>query len=131
MLAVLQNPQVEANAKILSQELALASSDVRSNSFRSDTELAAQANRDRMKLQSELSVARERSDALVIRASSDGTVATPMLEQRLGEFISAGDDLCQVVDRSTTRARILVRDMDLQDVSPGAVVHLKFLAYPY
>ena len=54
-----------------------------------------------------------------------------MLEQRLGEFISAGDDLCQVVDRSTTRGRILVRDMDLQDVSPGAVVHLKFLAYPY
>jgi putative peptide zinc metalloprotease protein len=131
VLAVLQNPQVEANAKLLSQELALASSDVRSYQFRSDTELAAQANRDRTRLQSELTVAREKSNALVIRASSDGTVATPMLEQRLGEFISAGNDLCQIVDRSTARARILVRDMDLQDVHSGTAVHLKFLAYPY
>jgi putative peptide zinc metalloprotease protein len=131
VLGLLQNPEVEANALRLSQELALASSGVRSDEFRSDTELAAEANRDRVRLQTELSLATEKKNALEIRASSDGTITTPMLDQKVGEFIPAGNEFCQIVDRRTVRARILVRDWELQDVKPGAVVYLKLLAFPY
>jgi putative peptide zinc metalloprotease protein len=131
VLGLLQNPEVEANALRLSQELALASSGVRSDEFRSDTELAAEANRDRVRLQTELSLATEKKNALEIRASSDGTITTPMLDQKVGEFIPAGNEFCQIVDRRTVRARILVRDWELQDVKPGAVVNLKLLAFPY
>jgi putative peptide zinc metalloprotease protein len=131
VLAVLQNPEVEANAQRLSQELALANSGVRSDEFHSDTELAAEANRDRVRLQTELSLATEKKNALEIRASSDGTITTPMLDQKVGEYIPAGNEFCQIVDRSTVRARILVRDWELQDVKPGAVANLKLLAFPY
>jgi multidrug resistance efflux pump len=131
VLAVLQNPEVEAKAQRLFQELAFASSSVRSGEFRSDTELAAEANRNRVRLQTELSLATEKKNALEIRASSDGTITTPMLEQKVGELIPAGNEFCQIVDRSTVRARILVRDWELQDVKPGALVNLKLLAFPF
>jgi putative peptide zinc metalloprotease protein len=131
VLAVLQNPEIEANAQRISQELALASSSVRSDEFRSDTELAAEANRNRVWLQTELSLATEKKNALEIRASSDGTITTPMLEQKVGEFIPGGNEFCRIVDRSTVRARILVRDWELQDVKPGALVNLKLLAFPF
>jgi multidrug resistance efflux pump len=131
VLAVLENPEVEANSAVLLQELTLARSNLRTNQFLNDTERSAQASRDQLRFQAELTVARERKNALQIRAPFDGTVITGTLEQKQGEFLPAGNEFCQIVDRATVRARILVRDWDLAEVKPGAAVHLKVLAFPF
>lgn len=131
VLAVLENPEVEANSTVLLQELTLARSNLRTNQFLNDMERSAQAGRDQLRFQTELIVARERKNALQIRAPFDATVSTATVEQKLGEFLPAGNEFCQIVDRGTVRARILVRDWDLAEVKPGAPVHLKALAFPF
>src|SRR5271163_188896 len=131
LLAVLQNPLLRAEADSLRQQLALASSQLRNGQDRSDFDSAANAVRDRTRLQQELAVAEKRAAALEIRAPIDGVIATTDLDQLPGSFLSAGDEFARVVDRSTMKARILVRDWDLQDVQQGAVVKVKVVPFPY
>src|SRR5271155_1978632 len=131
VLAVLQNPEIAADADSLRHQLALASSQVRNGQDRSDFDSAAGAVRDRTRLQQELAVAEKRAASLEIRAPIDGVVATSDLDQKPGSFLAAGDEFVRIVDRSTMKARILVRDWDLQDVQQGAVVRVKVVPFPY
>jgi putative peptide zinc metalloprotease protein len=131
LLAVLENPELEADDRILSTELALASSALRATEFQYDLSLAAQANRDRSRILAEFAVAHSRKEALEIRAPADGTIATSLVEQKRGQFLSAGDEFCQIVNRSSLLARLLVHDWDFQDVKSGATVRLKFEAFAF
>jgi putative peptide zinc metalloprotease protein len=131
LLGVLENPEIKANSGVLVQQLLLARSDLRTTEFLSDTQRSAQASLEQSRLQSELAVALERQDGLRMVAPFEGTVTTANLDQKAGEFLPAGDEFCQVVDRTTVRARVLVRDWDLAEVKPGASVELKLLAYPF
>lgn len=131
LLAVLQNPLLRAEADSLRQQLALANSQLRNGQDRSDFDSAANAVRDRTRLQQELAVAEKRAASLEIRAPIDGFVATTDLDQLPGSFLAAGDEFARIVDRSTMKARILVRDWDLQDVQQGALVRVKVVPFPY
>jgi putative peptide zinc metalloprotease protein len=130
-LAVLENPEFEADAKMLAQQLAVADSDLRAAQGRSDPDKIANARREHTRLEQEWNVAQQKVDALQIRAPFAGVVSTPLVEQKIGEYLAAGQEFCEVVDRSTIKARILVRDWELEDVSPGASAHLKVLTFPY
>jgi putative peptide zinc metalloprotease protein len=131
LLAILQNPEIAADADSLRHQLALASSQLRNGQDRSDFDSAANAVRDRARLQQELAVAERRCAALEIRAPIDGVLATGGLAQKTGSFLAAGDEFAQIVDRTTMKARILVRDWDLQDVQQGAAVKVKVVPFPY
>lgn len=131
VIAVLRNPEIEAEANVLRQQLALASSDLRNGQDRSDFDKAAGALRDRKRLQQELEVAENRVAALQIRAPIDGVVSTTDGDQKTGAFLDAGDELAQIVDRSTMKARILVRDWELEEVHPGAAAKVKVVPFPY
>lgn len=131
VLAVLRNPAIEADAAILREQLALASSDLRNGQDSSDYEKAAGAVRDRKRLQEESAIAEGRVAALQIRAPIDGVVSTVGVGEQAGAFLDAGDELTTVVDRGTMKARILVRDWDLEDVHPGAAVKAKVIPFPY
>ncbi len=131
LLATLQNPEIVADAASLRDQLALASSQLRNGQDRSDYDSAANAVRERTRLQQELAVAEKHAAALEIRAPIDGVVATTDVNQKVGSFLEAGDELARIVDRSTMKARILVRDWDLQDVQQGAAVKVKVVPFPY
>ncbi len=131
ILAILENPDISADAQSLTQRLALASSNLRNNQDRSDFSQAAQVVRDRGRLEQELSVAQKRVQNLEIRAPMDGVVITSNVDQEAGEYLSAGDEFARVVDRSTMKARILVQDRELPDVQPGAPAKVKVLPFPY
>jgi putative peptide zinc metalloprotease protein len=131
MLAILENPDIIADAQSLTQRLALASSNLRNNQDRSDFSQAAQVVRDRGRLEQELSVAQKRVQNLEIRAPMDGVIVTSNVDQEAGEYLSAGDEFARVVDRSTMKARILVQDRELPDVQPGAPAKVKVLPFPY
>ena len=131
MLAVLENPEISADLQSLTQQLSLASSNLRNNQDRSDFSQAAQVVRDRARLQQKLSVAQKRVQDLEIRAPMDGVVVTANVGQEAGRYLSAGDEFARVVDRSTMKARILVQDRELPDVQPGAPAKVKVLPFPY
>jgi RND family efflux transporter MFP subunit len=131
VLAVLENSDISADVQSLTQQLALASSSLRNSQDRSDFSQAAQVVRDRGRLKQELSVARKKMQELEIRAPIDGVVVTSNVDQEAGQYLSAGDELARVVDRSTMKARILVQDRELPDVQPGAAAQVKVLSFPY
>jgi putative peptide zinc metalloprotease protein len=130
-LAILENPEIEADAKTLAQQLAMANSDLRAAQGSSDRDKSADALREQARLEQEWSVAEQKVDALQIRAPFAGVVSTPLVEQRTGEYVSAGQEFCEVVDRGTMKARILVRDWELEYVSAGAKAQLKASPFPY
>lgn len=131
MLGVLENPDINADVQSLTQQLALSSSNLRNNQDRSDFSQAAQVVRDRGRLQRKLAVAQKRAQELEIRAPIDGVVTTSNVDQEAGEYLSAGDEFAQLVDRSTMKARILVQDRELPDVQPGAPAKVKVLPFPF
>jgi putative peptide zinc metalloprotease protein len=130
-LAVLANPEVEATAKTLAEQLAMSSSDLRAAQETPDGDKAAAALTQQTRLQREWTVAQQKVEALEIRAPFAGVVSTPLVDQKVGQYISAGDEICELVDRSTMKARILVRDWELEDVSPGAEAQLKASSFAY
>jgi putative peptide zinc metalloprotease protein len=130
VLAILEDPEIQARARIVAAELALASSNLR-HTQGYDPQKAAQAARERSRLQQELAVAQKEVEALEIRAPFAGVITTSEVEQKVGEYLSAGDEFCRVVDRSTMRARVLVRDWELEDVRPGTPAKVKVLPFPY
>src|ERR1700723_4462465 len=97
LLANLHNPLLTAEADALRQQLALANSQLRTGQDRSDFDSAANAVRDRTRLQQELAVVERRAAALEIRAPIDGVIATTDLDQLPGSFLSAGDEFARIV----------------------------------
>jgi len=86
---------------------------------------------EQARLQQEWHVAQTKADSLTIRAPFTGSVSTPGVDQKMGEYLSSGDEFCEIVDRTTMKARILVHDFELEDVAAGAPAQLKVVPYPY
>jgi putative peptide zinc metalloprotease protein len=131
VLAILENPDIESGAQILAQQLAMANSEIRLEQARSDPAKIAAALQEQKRLEAEWAIAKNKVDALEVRAPITGVVATPLVEQRAAEYLATGDELCEVVDRSTMKARILVRDWELEDVPAGSRAQLKVSPYPF
>lgn len=131
LLAILENPEIEAAAREASAELALASSNLRENQDQPASGKSAQAVRERIRLQKELAVAAANLDALQIRAPFDGIITTPDIHQHVGQFLAAGDEFCRVSDPHAMKARIFVSDRDLNDIRPGASAKVKVLPYAF
>jgi putative peptide zinc metalloprotease protein len=131
LLAVLENPGIDENGQSVAQQLAMANSNLRLAQERGDRENAAAALQEQARLEQEHQVAQQKLDSLKVRAPFAGTISTPLVDQRTGEYLAVGDEFCEMVDRTTMRARILVRDWELEDVKAGAQAHLKVTPLPY
>ncbi len=131
LLATLDNPEITANERVVAEQYALATSAIRNGQDRSDLGATATASGKLARLQEELDLARRDVAGLELRAPFDGTVEAPGVEQKTGEYLEAGGELAKVVDRNTMRARILVRDLDLQDIRVGAPAKVKVLPFPF
>jgi len=111
--------------------LALSESGLRTAQSQPGAEKAAAFERDRVRLAKEFDVALRQRAALQLRAAFDGIVKTPELEQKIGKFLDAGEDFCEIVDDTQMKARILVSDIDLERASVGAPVSIKVHSFPY
>jgi putative peptide zinc metalloprotease protein len=130
-IAVLFNPETETQARVLASEMALANSTVRNGQAQSDFENAASGVRDRTRLKEETAVAEQDVQGLTIRAPIDGVVSSDELNQKVGAFIEPGEALGKIVNRNSMKARILVRDWELEDVKEGAAVKVKVTPFPF
>ena len=131
LLATIDNPEVEAEASGVARELEMADSNLRQAQERGDLERAARATNERNRVIEELEVAQKRAASLEIRAPIAGVVTTAQVDQRAGEFLAAGGEFCELADRSTMRARILVRDWQLEEVHAQAPAELKVVSFPF
>jgi len=136
VLAVLHNPEIEARARIVERELRLAERAQMTAQARGDLGAINQYTRERARLQVEHEQAQTRRAGLTLRAPLAGVVTTPQVELRVGDYLAEGDPFAVLADRRTMRARVLVRDWELEEVlvsaaqGEGAPVRLKLRAYP-
>jgi putative peptide zinc metalloprotease protein len=131
ILAVLRNPELDAQLVRLSAQRSLTEDAMLEARRRRDSDAADVAYRDFERLDAAVREARMRQGRLLLEAPGAGEITTVAMEQRVGEFLHEGDLFVAVADRGTMRARILVRDWELQDIQEGAVAKLNVRAYPY
>lgn len=131
VLGVLHNPELGARAASLKEEKTLAERSMLGASSRGDLTAAQRFSADYERLNVELAEAVRKRDALVLRAPIAGVVTTPGVERRAGEYLREGETFVTLADRSTMRARVLVRDWELQEVVEGAAVKMNVRAFPY
>jgi multidrug efflux pump subunit AcrA (membrane-fusion protein) len=130
LLAVLHNPDLETRAEVVGHELRLAEQQLRAAQSHDEDAVAQAQGRERQRLRAEHEMLQVRRSLLEIRAPLDGTLVTPQIDQRVGEYLRAGDPFCVVADRRVMRARVLVPDRDLEDITVGAPASLQVNAYP-
>ena len=131
VIAVLHNPDLETQSKVLSFQLRQAAAAMRTAEARSDSGKTALYTQQEQRLEFDQRQAEWRLDQLELRAPFAGVIATPLVEQRVGSYLQEGDQLTVFVDRRVMRARVLVRDRDLEDVQKGARVDLKVESFPF
>lgn len=131
VLAVLHNPNVEARATKVESELKLAERSLAAAQARRDLGEIQKYSRERQRLETERAEANEKRAGLILRAPLAGVVTTPQVEQRVGDYLAEGEEFAVLADRRTMRARILVRDWELEDVKEGARAKLNFRSYPF
>lgn len=130
ILAILENPQVETDAAVAAEQLSMAQSQLRAAEASADPAATATAGREAAKLGDDVREEQQKAAQLDIRAPIAGTVATPELPETVGSHLDEGQTFCNISARSAMRARILVRDWEIQDVAPGANIALKVAPYP-
>jgi putative peptide zinc metalloprotease protein len=131
VIATLENSDIQAAEATLAQQLAVADSDVRTAQARSDADGTGVAVHEQTRLREEWAIAQKRVDALRVRAPFAGVIATSGMEQKPGQYLDAGDELCEVVDRSTMKAHILVRDWEIEEVHVGSEAQVKVRPFAY
>lgn len=136
ILAVLRNPELDAHLLQLSAQRSLAENGMLEARRRRDRDAADIAYREFERLDAAVREARARQGRLLLEAPGDGVVTTLDVEQRVGEFLPEGGQFAELADRREMRARILVRDWELQYITetaaPGNIkAQLNVRAYPY
>jgi putative peptide zinc metalloprotease protein len=130
VLGVLEDPDLEASARVLDAKLRLADRRMLAAQASSDYAATREHEAQRRRIAAERERATARLAALTLQAPIAGIVASPGVEQRVGEYLREGQELCVVANGATMRARVLVRDAELEEVRPGATVLLKVAAFP-
>jgi putative peptide zinc metalloprotease protein len=83
-------------------------------------EVAASADRARLALLD------EQRAALALRASADGIIVTPRLEEHIGELVPAGDSLVQLWNGGGLRVRVRIEQPVLAGIDVGAMLRIRF-----
>ena len=131
VVAVLHNPDIEAQSKIAGYQLRQAAAALRAAEARLDSGQTAVYSQQVQRLEFDQKQANWKLDQLTLRAPFAGVIATRQVEQRVGSYLQEGDQLAFFVDRRAMRARVLVRDRDLEDAQAGGRVDLKVQSFPF
>ncbi|HYV47673.1 MAG TPA: HlyD family efflux transporter periplasmic adaptor subunit, partial [Myxococcaceae bacterium] len=65
-----------------------------------------------------------------LRAPLAGVVATPNLDQRVGEQMQVGQDFAEVLDRSRLEVQVMVDESQIDLVAPGQPVRVRLRSLP-
>lgn len=63
-------------------------------------------------------------------APVDGYVLTPAIDERIGDWLEAGDVLCQVSPLDTLRVEVAVAEEDIGRIQAGQRLRVKVLGFP-
>lgn len=128
MLAVMRDINLEQKRDSLQSQISLLGRDALLQRAHADTAQAIQSEQRRDELGQEMAQTESQLASLIIAAPVDGVVMTPRVEDKVGNFLSKGAELCRLAPTSGLRARVVVDDWDLKDVEVGAETLLRLSA---
>ena len=85
----------------------------------------------RTRMLEELKFLRDQQGKLKITATSPGVIATPRMQDRIGQLAELGSLICIVEDVSTLSVEIAVAEEDVAGIQPGQSIELKARALPF
>jgi putative peptide zinc metalloprotease protein len=129
-LAVLRDPRLELELVRAASRLQLLERSAAAARSTGDAAAARAAEMEHAALRGRLATLEQQRDDLVLRAPVAGVLATPLLDERVGAFVAAGDSLLELWQPGPPRARVVVPARRGGDVRPGAVLRVRFPAFP-
>ena len=82
------------------------------------------------KLERQLAVLEEEIELQKIKSPIDGIIATPYLENRIGDYLEKGDILCRIVSEGRVQVKMPVSEKEISDILKGFPIAMKVRGYP-
>lgn len=130
-LARLSNPWLEADLKRSQLDLAITEKEI-TRALGLDRIAEYQQHQIiRRRLAKEIQELKGKVEKLQVLSPVSGTVLTPHLEERRGDYLQEGDLLCEIGRLEEAVIRVLVPESQVSDIRTGQPVELKAYAYPH
>jgi|RhiMetdeSRZDD1v2_1073273.scaffolds.fasta_scaffold36964_3 RND family efflux transporter MFP subunit len=130
VIATLKDESYQAALAQARSSLAMAESDVALARQNADASAVFDAEARRREARARIALEEDRVSRTRLTAPASGVIVTPRIEERVGQLLPRGVELCVVADVRTVRAEVAVPESDAGLVKPGQKVALKFNPYP-
>jgi RND family efflux transporter MFP subunit len=111
-------------------DLAVAREQLAGAEEKRDWASASQARLNMELHQAEVNLYQEKVEKAELRASIQGVVVTPKVEEKIGKMLKVGDAFCELVDQDHLAVEMNVPETDISRVRTGSPVALKLNAFP-
>lgn len=128
-LSILEE-QTERNRDVKRKELEHSRSELRILLAGAREESIRSTESQVKKLEEKLRILAQQIELLNITSPIEGTIATPYLRNRIGDFLDQGDPLCEVVSDGRVIVELPVPEKEIGDVRLGSPIRIKVRAYP-
>ena len=109
---------------------AIADSDVARYREAGDSAALFEATSKREELKARIALEQDRLARTRLVSPAAGVIVTPRIEERVGQYLTKGNELCVVADVGTVIAEVAVPENDATLVQPGEPVAIKLNPYP-
>jgi RND family efflux transporter MFP subunit len=130
LIAALGDERYAADLEGARSDLAIAESDIARYREVGDAQEMFKATSRRDELAAKIAFQEDQFARTRIRAPVDGVIVTPRIEERVGQFLKKGTELCVVANVGTVLAEVAVPEADVSLVRPGERVAVKLNPYP-
>ena len=130
VIAALGDERYAADLEAARSELAIAESDIARYRDVGNAEEMFKAASRRDEIAARITFQEDQFARTRIRAPVDGVIVTPRIEERVGQFLKKGTELCVVANVGTVMAEVAVPEPDVSLVRAGERVAVKLNAYP-
>ena len=89
-----------------------------------------EAQSKRGELAARIALEEDRLARTTLRAPSAGVIVTPRIEERIGQFLTKGTELCVIADAGSVLAEVGVPETEVSLIHAGEPVALKLNPYP-
>jgi RND family efflux transporter MFP subunit len=130
VIARLKDEAYQANLAEARAGLAIAESEVARHRESADAAAMFEAQARRDELRAKIALASEEVARTHLTAPVAGIIVTPRIEERVGQLLRRGEELCVVADVALVTAEVAVPESDIPLVRAGQPVTLKINPYP-
>jgi GAF domain-containing protein/biotin carboxyl carrier protein len=130
VIATLQPAVYEASLADARAAYQIAESEVARYRDVGDSASMFEAAARRDELRARIAMEEDRFASTSLRAPVGGTIVTPRVDQRVGQFLSKGTELCVIADTESIFAEVAVPEVEASLVAAGESVALKLNPYP-